>query len=96
MNLQQEIKHHECVKRVDIQDEKSLLIILRRYDTDTLHKLPAFYEGFKVYHKVEGEEAPKQEKKPESKKKDTLGSGQYSSAEGKKSRDDGEIKITQW
>jgi hypothetical protein len=73
-NLHQEMRHHECVKRIDINDEKSLVIILKRFDTDTLHQLPAFYDGFKVYHKVEGEEQPKKittPKKKEEKKRST-------------------------
>jgi hypothetical protein len=76
--LYEKIKHHDCVKGVGLQDEKTIVIVLSRMDTDVLHEIPMFYEGFRVYHKVQGDT----QKKPEMKKKSS-DSGIKSQTEGK-------------
>lgn len=99
-SLYKKIKHLDCVKGCTLQDEKTIVVVLKHHDQDALHEIPMFYEGFKVYHKVQSDTPkpkPKTEKKPEPKKGDksgNLSSGTFASVLGK-IRDIGNSK-NQW
>jgi hypothetical protein len=88
--LYQKIKHLNCVKGCGLQDDKTIIVLLKHQDQDALHEIPMFYEGFKVYHKVQADtpkpkpktEDKKTPKGPTSKGKSTTGSGSITSVEG--------------